>query len=41
MKISIASDLHLEFHTVELENKDGSEVLILAGDIIEIKTVEV
>lgn len=34
MKVSIASDLHLEFQDVELENKDNSEVLILAGDIM-------
>ena len=34
MKISIASDLHLEFGTVELHNKDNSEILVLAGDIM-------
>lgn len=33
MKISICSDLHLEFADYPIENKDGAEVLILAGDI--------
>lgn len=33
MKISIASDVHLEFGPLELENKDGADVLILSGDI--------
>ena len=34
MKISICSDLHLEFATISLENKDGADVLILSGDIM-------
>jgi predicted phosphodiesterase len=34
MKISIASDLHLEFGLLELENKDNADVLVLAGDIV-------
>lgn len=33
MKISLASDLHLEFEAVTLENTDNTEVLVLAGDI--------
>jgi hypothetical protein len=33
MKVSICSDLHLEFGSLSLENKDQSNVLILAGDI--------
>ena len=34
MKISLASDVHLEFGPLELENKDNADVLILAGDIV-------
>lgn len=33
MKIAIASDLHLEFAPIVLENTEGAEVLVLAGDI--------
>ena len=33
MKIAIASDVHLEFGQLQLENKDNAEVLILSGDI--------
>ncbi len=33
MKIALASDLHLEFGSISLEN-DGADVLILSGDII-------
>ena len=33
MKIALASDLHLEFGTISLEN-DGADVLILSGDIL-------
>lgn len=33
MKLALASDLHLEFGTVQLDNTGGAEVLILAGDI--------
>jgi predicted phosphodiesterase len=32
MKIALASDLHLEFGTISLEN-EGADVLILSGDI--------
>ncbi len=34
MKIALASDLHLEFDDIELNNTDNAEVLILAGDIL-------
>lgn len=34
MKISIASDLHLEFSDIDLKNVDSADVLILAGDIL-------
>jgi len=33
MKITIASDLHLEFGTIDLHNTENAEVLILSGDI--------
>lgn len=33
MKIAIASDIHLEFGTISLENTENAEVLILSGDI--------
>lgn len=33
MKITIVSDLHLEFGTLELVNSDHADVLILGGDI--------
>lgn len=36
MKIALASDLHLEFGRISLEN-DGADVLILSGDIIVAK----
>lgn len=36
MKIALASDLHLEFGPISLEN-DGADVLILSGDIIVAK----
>lgn len=34
MKIAICSDLHLEFRTIVLENTEGADVLVLSGDII-------
>ena len=34
MKIAIASDLHLEFATLELDNTQDAEVLVLSGDIL-------
>ena len=33
MKIALASDIHLEFGPITLENTEGAEVLVLAGDI--------
>ena len=33
MKISIASDLHLEFGDLDFDNSNNAEVLILSGDI--------
>jgi hypothetical protein len=35
MKIALASDLHLEFEPIVLENTEGAEVLLLAGDVCE------
>lgn len=34
MKLSIASDLHLEFSSIDLYNTQNSDVLVLAGDIL-------
>lgn len=33
MKVSVASDLHVEFGDIILKNEDSVELLILAGDI--------
>ncbi len=33
MKIAIASDLHLEFGKISLENTQNADVLVLAGDV--------
>jgi predicted phosphodiesterase len=33
MKIALASDVHLEFGNITLDNTEGADVLILAGDI--------
>ena len=33
MKFALASDLHLEFETIELNNTQGADVLVLSGDI--------
>jgi predicted phosphodiesterase len=33
MKIALASDIHLEFGPISLENEENAEVLILSGDI--------
>jgi len=33
MKIAVASDLHLEFGDINLQNTDNADVLILSGDI--------
>jgi predicted phosphodiesterase len=37
MKIAIASDLHLEFQMISLNNTEDADVLILAGDICVVK----
>ena len=37
MKIAVASDLHLEFQDILLENTDNADVLVLAGDICTVK----
>lgn len=33
MKIALASDIHLEFGPITLDNTEGADVLVLAGDI--------
>jgi len=33
MKVALASDVHLEFGQLEIENTEGADVLILSGDI--------
>jgi hypothetical protein len=33
MKIALASDVHLEFGPITLDNTEGADVLILAGDV--------
>jgi len=35
MKVALASDIHLEFGEIELENTESADVLILAGDICQ------
>ena len=35
MKVALASDIHLEFGPIELENTQSADVLILAGDICQ------
>lgn len=37
MKLAIASDLHLEFKDILLNNTENADVLILAGDICTVK----
>lgn len=39
MKVALASDLHLEFGPISLENTEGADVLILSGDICVAKDV--
>lgn len=41
MKISLASDVHLEFGPLEINNVDGADVLILSGDICVAKDLNV
>jgi predicted phosphodiesterase len=40
MKISVCSDLHLEFGSISLENKDNADVLILSGDICVVNDLQ-
>ena len=37
MKIAYASDLHLEFEPIRLDNTENADVLVLAGDICTVK----
>lgn len=41
MKISLASDVHLEFGYLDLKNDEGSDVLILAGDIFVVNDFKI
>jgi predicted phosphodiesterase len=34
MKIALASDVHLEFGPMTVENSEKADVLVLAGDIL-------
>jgi predicted phosphodiesterase len=34
MKVAVASDLHLEFKDIDIQNTENADVLILAGDIL-------
>jgi Icc-related predicted phosphoesterase len=40
MKIALASDLHVEFGDIDLVNTQGADLLILAGDIVQMKDLE-
>ena len=40
MKIALASDLHIEFGTLELHNTEAADVLVLAGDICVARDIE-
>jgi len=40
MKIAIASDVHLEFGALHLENTEGADVLVLSGDICTAKDLD-
>ena len=39
MKVAYCSDLHLEFGDLRLENTEGADVLVLAGDIVVAREV--
>ena len=41
MKIALCSDLHLEFDTIQLDNTERAEVLLLSGDIIVERDLDV
>jgi len=40
MKVAIASDVHLEFGPLNLENSEGADVLVLSGDICTAKDLD-
>ena len=40
MRLAIASDIHLEFGSIELTNTSNADVLILAGDICVARDIE-
>ena len=40
MKIAIASDVHLEFGPLQLENTESADVLVLSGDICTAKDLD-
>ena len=40
MRLAIASDIHLEFGSIELTNDQNADVLILAGDICVARDIE-
>ena len=40
MKLAIASDLHVEFGDINLENTQGADLLILAGDVVILKDLD-
>ena len=37
MKVAYCSDLHMEFSPLELKNSENAKVLLLAGDVSEVK----
>jgi predicted phosphodiesterase len=39
VKVAIASDLHLEFGDLEIDNDNRADVLILSGDILVAKDI--
>jgi predicted phosphodiesterase len=39
MKIALASDIHLEFGPITLNNDENADVLVLAGDICVANTL--
>jgi Icc-related predicted phosphoesterase len=41
MKIALASDLHLEFGPLELKNDESADVLVLSGDILVERDLDV
>ena len=41
MKVAVCSDLHLEFGPIKLKNEDNVDVLILSGDILVERDLEI